>query len=82
MIQHRGALIVSGVKKKTRINNIKTVRLSLQDEILKISEFWNTLQNKITNIHALENSAIYGSGFYGTYLFAKIKNNKNIKLFY
>ncbi len=79
--QHRGALIVSGVKKKTRINNIKTVRLSLQDEILKISEFWNTLQNKITNIHALENSAIYGSGFYGTYLFAKIKNNKNIKYF-
>lgn len=89
---HRGAFVI--VAQKTSGNEVNENKLlSAQDKevslnysnILTISSYWNDLHERIENFEMAQGeqavSAIYGSGFYGSFIFTSLKSTSNIKCF-
>ena len=79
---HRGALVFSarmqGSKSRTLDANIEITRAT------SLSKYWQNASNNILEAEskiAGKEIAIYGSGFYGSYIFSVLKNPENIKYF-
>ncbi|MBV1870598.1 MAG: class I SAM-dependent methyltransferase [Gammaproteobacteria bacterium] len=82
---HYGALTITAIKDKrttsSPINNQKQTEQQLQE----IVHYWKHLEEKIILLEEenghYNDAAIYGSGFYGTYIFSCLKNIEKIDSF-
>lgn len=79
--RHRGALVV--IARKEGVSTSPQPIANLYEAVNGLSRFWSDLSMQIA---AIENShsvpaAIYGSGFYGAFIYANLKNPQVVKLF-
>ena len=78
---HRGALVFTARKNGTKARNLEKSRI--REEVLEVAHFWTNLDN---NIRKAEKSAaapfaIYGSGFYGAYIYSVLAGKSHVKCF-
>ncbi|MCZ6909428.1 MAG: methyltransferase domain-containing protein [Rickettsia endosymbiont of Ixodes persulcatus] len=75
------AFVVHAKKK----NDVKSLnrKINLIERINKIIFFWITYQEKLKKIdeQLVDKSVIYGAGFYGSFLYANLKNKSHISYF-
>lgn len=83
---HRGAMVVHA-RKSSQASKVSPVQtLNLQEErklVLDIAEFWHGIGDVITNREAEvpDPAAIYGSGFYGAYIYSQLARPESISCF-
>lgn len=81
-----GSIIVVA-KKEINLNNTfkkEILNNKIKLEIIDIADFWKNIDKKIIEIEEEINSkrfAIYGSGFYGSLIYSKLKNKDNFQYF-
>ena len=77
---HRGAMIFTARKtgSETTLQSVKTVTRAIKE----LAAYWNDASNVISNAES-ENgkAAIYGSGFYGAYIFSRLRKPELIECF-
>ena len=80
---YEGALIIVGQKK----TNIKTYNFLNEDytfyetKAVEMSKYWQTLSNKINTFYkqnSTKKAALYGAGFYSTYILSHLPKDNNI----
>ncbi len=80
---YEGALIIVGQKR----TNIKTYNFSEEDysfydiKVIEMSEYWQSLSNKINKFYtqnSTKKAALYGAGFYSTYILSRLPEKNNI----
>lgn len=80
---YEGALIIVGQKKK----NIKTYNFLNEDyafyetKAIEMSKYWQTLSSKINTFYkqnSTKKAALYGAGFYSTYILSHLPKDNNI----
>lgn len=80
---YEGALIIVGQKK----TNIKTYNFLNEDytfyetKAVEMSKYWQTLSNKINTFYkqnSTKRAALYGAGFYSTYILSHLPKDNNI----
>jgi len=84
---HRGALIVTARKRPSAAGAITQAHAtiaSVHSEAEAVAAYWSTLDGRIqaaerANAHA--NWAIYGSGFYGSYIFNTLVDPERVRCF-
>lgn len=82
---HAGAFIVSAKKDK----DIKQIKLEeikeLEIKVKEISDFWNNIKRRVLFFEKEysnhDKSAIYGSGFYGSFLASSLKDLNKVSCF-
>lgn len=81
-LAHRGALVVSAKKTKEHIFSNEKINLySLQNQANEIAKYWNNIHTQISKNKNNNPSAIYGSGFYGSFIYSSMKNPETIEFF-
>jgi 2-polyprenyl-3-methyl-5-hydroxy-6-metoxy-1,4-benzoquinol methylase len=81
---HRGAFVIKASNQVQITNNVKPIINNIYEDVLKISNFWSGLSERIADFeskHNFNDVAIYGAGFYGAFIYTNIKNKKLIKNF-
>ncbi|ANJ67712.1 hypothetical protein A9404_10300 [Halothiobacillus diazotrophicus] len=79
---HRGALVF--VAKKSGVSSREPDGRTNQELATNLANYWNTAGHKIIKEEQRNNSersAIYGSGFYGSYIFSQLKKPEKIMHF-
>lgn len=78
---HRGALVFSAKKGGGKTSLLRTP--DLRSKVEELAGFWTGLNNKISRLEAESTGpfAIYGSGFYGAYVYTNLKNKQLIQCF-
>lgn len=78
---HRGALVF--ITRKTVRKAPTVAPADLSSRVHKLAEFWANLRDNIRSLEATSDSpcAIYGSGFYGAYIYSRLGNPATIKVF-
>ena len=86
---HRGALVI--VARKAAAGETTepepataAVLHSVRAESLRLASYWSTVDGRIQNAerqHAGRDLAIYGSGFYGAYIFTALQDSSRVRCF-
>lgn len=78
---HRGALIVVACKQGERSQ--KSSLSDLPSKVQELAQFWNNLDKRIAEAEIIQSgsAAIYGSGFYGAYIYSHLRNPATIQVF-
>lgn len=78
---HRGALVV--VARKEGARTLPQPIANLYETVTGLSRFWTDLSMQLLTIETNLScpAAIYGSGFYGAFIYANLKNPQLVKLF-
>lgn len=78
---HRGALVIVARKQGNFSQNPPF--LDLQAKVQKLAQFWIGLDEQIAIAEAVRSgsAAIYGSGFYGAFIYSHLKNPAAIQVF-
>jgi len=80
---HRGAYVVV-VKKTTSVKTSEKLSVGLEKEIKCIADFWKSAATRVKEFEKAvtgKSSAIYGAGFYGTFLASNLKSIESVKFF-
>jgi 2-polyprenyl-3-methyl-5-hydroxy-6-metoxy-1,4-benzoquinol methylase len=82
---HDSAFIVTGTKSQLKQDiTLSEDILTLKNEAEKIAKFWQNIVEKINRFELREESsrsAIYGAGFYGTFIFSHMEVPSNVSCF-
>jgi 2-polyprenyl-3-methyl-5-hydroxy-6-metoxy-1,4-benzoquinol methylase len=81
---HRGAFVIKASKNSSNIKSEKHDSKNIHSDIVRISSFWSNLSKRIADFESKyghSDSAIYGAGFYGAFIYRNIKNKKLINNF-
>jgi len=82
---HESAFIVTGTKSSSMTKYpVSDDTQCLKKQAQKIADFWLTISHKIHHFEDTQgstNSAIYGAGFYGTFIFSHMKKPTDIVCF-
>ncbi len=86
---HRGALVIVARKAAAgRVEGSDSVSASalktVRDEATKLAAFWSALDERIRRAeqqHAGRDLAIYGSGFYGAFIFTALRDPSRVRCF-
>jgi len=78
---HRGALVFTARKNGTKAHTLEKSRI--RKEVLDVANFWANLDKTIRKAEgaAVTPFAIYGSGFYGAYIYSALVNKSLVKCF-
>lgn len=78
-----GAIVVNAKKDSKKHIEI-SINFTNKKEILQVSNYWHLFDKNILEIEnkiKIEKFAIYGSGFYGSLIYSKLKNKNNFQYF-
>ncbi len=78
---HRGALVFTA--RKTMRTAPAVAPADLRARVQELAEFWANLRDNICSLEATSESpyAIYGSGFYGAYVYSNLEKKDDVKCF-
>lgn len=83
---HAAAFIVTAKKKEVNLSSEVSDYDSVRKEVREIAEYWAGAADKIQSFEKEvvkgEPAAIYGAGFYGTYIASCLKQLENIECFF
>ncbi|MFC5448771.1 class I SAM-dependent methyltransferase [Paenibacillus aestuarii] len=85
---HNGAFVIVAKKQANKAEYIpidRNIEVLLQNKVHDIAEYWKQTSIRIQEFESMQSdnqtAAIYGSGFYGTFIFTCLKNTSKIKYF-
>lgn len=78
---HRGALVIVA-RKRGDCNQLSPL-LDLKSKVQDLAKFWSGLDEQIALAETAHSgsAAIYGSGFYGAFIYSHLKNSSAIQVF-
>ena len=81
-----GAMVVTAKKEKEGFgkNYQHSIDTKIDDKIESIAQYWKSFDKRIKNIQSNlkgKKFAIYGSGFYGSLIYSKLSDKKNLQCF-
>lgn len=78
---HRGALVIVA-RKQGRVKQNPPLP-ELKTQARKLAQFWTGLDERIASAETAHNgaAAIYGSGFYGAYIYSHLKKSAAVQVF-
>jgi SAM-dependent methyltransferase len=78
---HRGALVFTA--RKTMRTAPAVAPADLRARVQELAEFWANLRDNICSLEVTSESpyAIYGSGFYGAYVYSNLEKKDDVKCF-
>ncbi|WP_428028577.1 class I SAM-dependent methyltransferase, partial [Arcobacter sp.] len=78
-----GAFVI--IAKKSNINSLElNNNAQIIEEVKNLGKYWQNITNKVSYIESKINKrefAIYGSGFYGSFIYSQMTNTENLKYF-
>ncbi len=79
--QHRGAITL--VAQKRPVHELSEPERADTDKIMQIASFWKHIGQRVQQAEASMQSpiAIYGSGFYGAFIYAQLNQPKQVRCF-
>ena len=78
-----GAIVVVAQKSKSN-THYKLENIQLYEDITKLGKYWLNINEKINQIEdkiKFKKFAIYGSGFYGSFIYSQLKNKVALECF-
>ena len=78
---HRGALVFTARKNGTKASGLEISRI--REDVKDVANFWANLNKNIRKAEesAVAPFAIYGSGFYGAYIYSALAKKNHVKCF-
>ena len=84
LTSHRGAIVAIAQKTSTKELPVNNDLTQLEEKVQKISFYWSNFSNEVLTFEEANkglDSAIYGSGFYGSFIASLIKDLDKVKYF-
>jgi SAM-dependent methyltransferase len=84
---HNSAFVITARKSNNNVSSFiidDACKDKVEKEAVELKNYWNSLTQRVRDFedkNCFMNGAIYGSGFYGTFLFACLEKREKIKCF-